>query len=81
MMGENELFHDESETDRYLTPIFGSEVSDAAMPSRELADGPVEPRIAYRGKRHAERRDVLPDLHGADGYQAHGGESAEERHR
>lgn len=47
MMGENELFHDESETDRYLTPIFGSEVSDAAMPSRELADGPVEPRIAY----------------------------------
>lgn len=47
MMGENELFHDESETDHYLTPIFGSEVSDAAMPSRELADGPVEPRIAY----------------------------------
>ena len=39
MMGENELFHDESETDHYLTPIFGSEVSDAAMPSRELADG------------------------------------------
>ena len=47
MMGENELFHDESETDRYLTPIFGSEVSDVAMPSRELADGAVAPRIAY----------------------------------
>lgn len=32
---------------RYLTPIFGSEASDAQMPLDRLNDQPVEPRIAY----------------------------------
>ena len=47
MMKENELFQEEGGGDRYLTPIFGSEAKDAVMPSLELADKPVEPRIAY----------------------------------
>ncbi len=32
---------------RYLTPIFGSEASDAQMPLDHLSNQPVEPRIAY----------------------------------
>ena len=32
---------------RYLTPIFGSEASDVAMPRLKMNDQPVEPRIAY----------------------------------
>lgn len=47
MMKENELFQEEGGGDRCLTPIFGSEAKDAVMPSLELADKPVEPRIAY----------------------------------
>ncbi len=34
------------EQTRYLTPIFGSEASDVAMPSAQMNDAPVEPRIA-----------------------------------
>ena len=32
---------------KYLTPIFGSEASDAQMPRLRMNDKPVEPRIAY----------------------------------
>ena len=32
---------------KYLTPIFGSESSDAQMPRLKMNDNPVEPRIAY----------------------------------
>lgn len=35
------------EKTRYLTPIFGSESSDTAMPRTKLNEKPVEPRIAY----------------------------------
>lgn len=35
------------EKTRYLTPIFGSEQSDTAMPRTKLNEKPVEPRIAY----------------------------------
>ncbi len=35
------------EKTRYLTPIFGSDASDAQMPLDTLREGPVEPRIAY----------------------------------
>ena len=31
----------------YLTPVFGSVVSDAAMPHHSLRKDPVEPRLAY----------------------------------
>lgn len=35
------------EKTRYLTPIFGSESSDTAMPRTKLNEKPVEPRIVY----------------------------------
>ena len=35
------------EETKYLTPIFGSEASDAQMPRTQMNDEPVEPRIAY----------------------------------
>lgn len=35
------------EETKYLTPIFGSEASDARMPLMKMNDKPVEPRIAY----------------------------------
>lgn len=31
---------------RYLTPIFGSEASDVAMPDKKINRKPIEPRIA-----------------------------------
>lgn len=35
------------EKTKYLTPIFGSEASDAQMPRLKMNDEPVEPRVAY----------------------------------
>ncbi|OUO88003.1 glutamate decarboxylase [Gordonibacter sp. An230] len=35
------------EETKYLTPIFGSEASDAQMPRTRMNDEPVEPRIVY----------------------------------
>ncbi len=46
-MNEELTLHDMDERTSYLTPIFGSETCDAAMPSDALNDDPVEPRIAY----------------------------------
>ena len=40
------ILPDLDEQTRYLTPIFGSEASDVAMPSTRMNDKPVEPRIA-----------------------------------
>jgi glutamate decarboxylase len=35
------------EKTKYLTPIFGSEATDAPMPSQSLNDDPVDPGVAY----------------------------------
>ncbi|MEG2982682.1 MAG: hypothetical protein RR794_03380, partial [Raoultibacter sp.] len=35
------------EKTKYLTPIFGSEASDAAMPLDALGANPIDPRVTY----------------------------------
>lgn len=43
----SKILEEMNEETKYLTPIFGSESSDAQMPRLQMNEQPVEPRIAY----------------------------------
>lgn len=47
MSKKNSILEQMDEKTKYLTPIFGSEASDAFMPVDTMNKESVEPRIAY----------------------------------
>ncbi|MEG0758173.1 MAG: glutamate decarboxylase [Raoultibacter sp.] len=47
MIKKSTILEQMDEKTKYLTPIFGSEASDVAMPLDKMNDSPMEPRLAY----------------------------------